>query len=109
MQIRVVYFEGCPHADEARRRLVEVLGADGAVEMRCVADAAEAEREQLHGSPTILIDGIDPFIPQGVAPMASWSCRLFDTESGPAGVPSLAQLRTALQRARLATTESPPY
>ena len=92
-------------ADEARRRLAEVLGDDSTVEMRCVADAGDAEREHLNGSPTILIDGIDPF---GVAPTASWSCRLFDTESGPAGVPSLTQLRTALQRARLATTESPP-
>lgn len=98
MQTLVVYFEGCPHAEEARRRLVEVLGEDSLVEMRCVADAGDAEREHLHGSPTILIDGVDPFIAQGVAPLASWSCRLYDTESGPAGVPSVAQLRTALQR-----------
>jgi hypothetical protein len=99
VQIRVVYFEGCPHADEARRRLLEVLGDGSAIEMRCVADASEAEREHLHGSPTILIDGIDPFIAQGAAPTASWSCRLYDTETGPAGVPSLAQLRAALHRA----------
>ena len=94
-----MYFEGCPHADEARRRLVEILGDDSMVEMRCVADVDEAEREHLHGSPTILIDGIDPFIAPGVAPAVSWSCRLYNTESGPAGVPSLALLRSALKLA----------
>lgn len=98
VQVQVVYFEGCPHADEARRRLVEILGDDSMLEMRCVADADEAEREHLHGSPTT-IDGIDPFVAPGVAPSVGWSCRLYDTESGPAGVPSLAQFCAALKLA----------
>lgn len=96
VQVRLVYFEGCPNADEARRRLVEVLGDDSTLEMRCVSDLEEAEREHMHGSPTILIDGIDAFITFGVESAVSWSCRLYETESGPAGVPSLTQLRAAV-------------
>ena len=49
------------------------------------------------GSPTILINGIDPFAqPQQTPGLA---CRLYPTPDGPAGVPSLPELRRALQLA----------
>lgn len=49
------------------------------------------------GSPTFLIDGVDPFAEPG-APIGM-ACRIYSTKDGPAGVPDLAQLRAALVRA----------
>jgi hypothetical protein len=47
------------------------------------------------GSPTLLVDGVDPFAAAHQAP--SLSCRLYTDETGGiCGAPSLAQLRTAL-------------
>lgn len=60
-----------------------------------VADQAEAERSAFNGSPTILIDGRDPFAEPGATP--SLSCRIYRTSHGPAGAPGLDQLRKALQ------------
>jgi hypothetical protein len=49
----------------------------------------------MHGSPTVLVDGRDPFAAPGTP--ASVSCRLYQDEAGRAlGVPSLARLRQAL-------------
>lgn len=46
------------------------------------------------GSPTILVDGRDPF-PTAVP--AGPTCRRYETEAGPDGAPSIAQLVTILK------------
>ena len=52
----------------------------------------------MHGSPTLLIDGVDPFAVPGQPP--SMSCRLYRDDDGQAsGAPSAGQLRQALERA----------
>jgi len=49
----------------------------------------------MHGSPTVLVDGRDPFAAPGTP--ASVSCRLYQDEGGRAqGAPSLTRLRQAL-------------
>ena len=49
----------------------------------------------MHGSPTILVDGVDPFGAPGAA--ASLSCRLYRNSEGHAdGAPSVGQLRQAI-------------
>ena len=63
------------------------------VEVDSVDDAAAAG---MHGSPTILIDGTDPFTPAGGE--VSLSCRLFRTGDGVEGAPSLAELVAALSK-----------
>ncbi|MDW6062831.1 hypothetical protein SAZ11_38580 [Streptomyces sp. FXJ1.4098] len=62
-----------------------------------VGDQAEAERFGFTGSPTILIDGRDPFAEPGTAPPLA--CRIYPSCTGPAGAPGLDQLRRALQAA----------
>jgi hypothetical protein len=64
------------------------------------------------GSPTLLVDGVDPFAVPGAA--ANLTCRLYRDETGDAsGAPSVAQLRHALGLAavpvdaRLAEDEDP--
>ena len=63
-----------------------------------IADEREAAASGMHGSPTLLIDGVDPFGPPDQRP--SLSCRLYRDAAGrPAGAPSVAALRQALETA----------
>lgn len=73
-------------------------GAD--VRRRQVADERQAAEAGMHGSPTLLIDGVDPFGAPDQAP--SLSCRLYRDEAGrPGGAPSVQALRQALAAAGL--------
>ena len=52
----------------------------------------------MHGSPTLLIDGVDPFAELGQPP--GMSCRLYrDDEGRTSGAPSVGQLRHAIEQA----------
>lgn len=95
MQVELQYFEGCPNwrtADERLRALAEEFGF--VLAYREVETPEEAEQLTFRGSPTILVDGRDPFAvgnePVGLA------CRIYPTPDGPAGAPTVAALRTAL-------------
>lgn len=55
-----------------------------------VETVEEAERLGFRGSPTILIDGVDPFAVGDESP--GIFCRVYQTETGPDGSPSVAQL-----------------
>lgn len=96
MRIEVLTVADCPNVRPALERISAALvGRPAAVELIEVADEAEAARRGMCGSPTILIDGIDPFAPPGAVP--SLSCRLYrDTAGRVAGAPSEADLRQAL-------------
>ena len=83
----------CPHRTEMLARLEQALamtGTDAEIQERIVADAAEAAETGMHGSPTILIDGRDPFAIEPVE--ASLSCRLYHSEAGMEGAPSMEAL-----------------
>ena len=78
-------------------RLLQTLSgrSDVAVEHHIVLDEVEAARHGMTGSPTLLIDGVDPFAVPGQAP--NLSCRLYLDEHGAvSGAPSVHQLRAAL-------------
>ncbi|HEX2646747.1 MAG TPA: thioredoxin family protein [Candidatus Dormibacteraeota bacterium] len=98
MKITIQYFDGCPHwqlADARVRRTLEVMHvSDADVEYQLVDSPEAAEQVGFHGSPTILIDGRDPFL-VGNEPVGL-SCRVFQTEAGPHGGPTEAQLQKAL-------------
>jgi len=55
----------------------------------------EAERLRFVGSPTLLLDGQDPFAAQ-TAGSFGLSCRIYRTPEGPAGSPTTEQLREVL-------------
>ena len=97
-QVTVQYFDGCPNWELADQRLGALRDElDLTITYRRVDTPAEAERVGFRGSPTLLVDGIDPFAtdddPAGLA------CRVYDTPDGPQGAPTIDQLRRALQRA----------
>ena len=95
MKLELLYFDGCPHWEVAAERLESVAARRGlVVERRIVADAEEAQAARFRGSPTILIDGRDPFA-SGNETFAL-TCRLYATPDGPAGSPTIEQLEAAL-------------
>lgn len=98
MKVRLVYFDGCPNWREAeqvvRAALRDVGLPEQSVDLQRVESPEDAERMSFQGSPTVMIDGEDPFA-DPFAPVGLM-CRLYRTEDGLAGVPSREQLVEAL-------------
>ncbi|WP_019146646.1 DF family (seleno)protein [Aeromicrobium massiliense] len=97
MRIQLLYFDDCPNWEVTHSRLRQVLDAmrlGAEVETVLVNTPEQAERWNFHGSPTILIDGQDPFAQPG-APVGL-SCRLYQTPAGLEGSPTGDQLAEAL-------------
>ncbi|MCZ7532391.1 MAG: thioredoxin family protein [Acidimicrobiia bacterium] len=90
----VQYFDGCPHWTLARDR-IKTAAEKSSVTLRFeqIETIEKAAETGFRGSPTILIDGSDPFgeadAPVGLA------CRTYRTEAGSEGSPSVTQLRAA--------------
>jgi hypothetical protein len=101
MNVTLRYFEGCPHWRTAHDRLREALRAEGMADVEPVLERVEtpedAERLQSIGSPTIIIDGRDPFA--GAEAAFGLTCRVYQTPEGLAGSPTPDQLRGALRSA----------
>ena len=123
-EVTICYFDGCPHWQQVNERLRSlravalemvfgaVVGPSGLgwihesevmtylaelgflLRHELVATVEDAEAASFRGSPTILIDGRDPFA-RGDEPVGL-SCRIYQTPNGPAGSPTDAQLREVL-------------
>lgn len=97
MDVVLQYFPDCPNWRIAAERLGEAVrsvGWDGhSVRYQVVSSPEEAEEVGFAGSPTILIDGRDPF---GDEVAVGFSCRVYRTESGADAAPSVDQLRAVL-------------
>ena len=94
-RLQLLYFPECPHwrvADERLREVARPLGMS--IEYRLVTTTEEADRVSFRGSPTILIDGVDPFA-VGDEPIGL-SCRINRTPDGYAGSPTAAQIEAVL-------------
>ena len=100
MELTLLTVPACPHAAVfEERRAAALAGHPGTViHRREVADEREAAEAGMHGSPTLLIDGVDPFAAPGRPP--SLSCRLYRDAAGHAGgAPPVDALRRVLERA----------
>lgn len=97
MDLTVLTVPDCPNVRLLQERLAQVLEGRGDVPVsrHVIADEEEAARRGMHGSPTILVDGIDPFAEPGE--LASVSCRLYrDSDGNVDGAPSVSQLRQGI-------------
>ena len=98
MKVQLLYFDGCPNWHETDDRLREALQAVGsggvAVEHILVSTQEQAVELSFHGSPSVLVDGVDPFAAPG-APVGL-ACRLYRTASGSSGAPTVEQLVAVL-------------
>jgi len=98
MNVQLLYFNDCPSYQMAEKLLREVLSAEGRsdpIEMIEIKDEADVRRWKFIGSPTIRIDGIDPF-DQGTSNIGM-ECRVFNTPDGLRGWPTKSMLVEALQ------------
>lgn len=96
MDVTLLYFEDCPNwkITEGHLSVLAQEVPDLGISHHLVDTPEEAERVGFRGSPSILLDGVDVFADPD-APVG-WSCRVYQTPAGPAGSPTLDQLREAL-------------
>ena len=97
MDVSLLYFDGCPNHHDTRALLNVLLdeaGWDGAIQMVNVDSAERAEELEFRGSPTVLLNGNDPFL-DTEAPFGL-SCRIYLTDEGYRGTPSEQGLRAAI-------------
>lgn len=95
----LLHVDGCPNWQEAHSRVQQALRETGASEDAVTVHRVQTD-EQAHqlsfrGSPTVLVNGYDPFAdpsaPVGLA------CRVYRTAAGLAGAPSVEELSAALR------------
>lgn len=102
-EVTLLYVDHCPSYSLAADRLRTAITRAGIdaprVTWRPVHDIRSAAAAGFAGSPTLLINGVDPF-PQP-ASVDGLCCRLYSTEEGLSGAPTVDQLVAAL-RAHLA-------
>lgn len=107
MLLTVLSVPECPNVDLLLARLSAVLGSSEiSPKVIVIEDEEEARRWHMPGSPTLLIDGVDPFA--GEADRPSLSCRLHrGPDGGVSGTPSVAELRSVLVGSDAASDASP--
>ncbi len=97
MDITVQHFNDCPNwltTVERIQQVVEQTGATATVRLQLITTPEAAEAHSFRGSPTVLIDGFDPFA-DADAPVGL-SCRVYTTPDGLAGSPTIDQIAGAI-------------
>jgi hypothetical protein len=97
VNVTFLYFESCPNWKIANAALAQAATLESRTLMiryQTVETSEAAEALEFRGSPTILIDGVDPFAapddPIGL------SCRVYRSGGSVEGGPSIDQIRAAL-------------
>jgi hypothetical protein len=100
MKVEILYFDGCPNWRDAADRVREAATAIGLpdieIEVRPITSDAEAAGSAFAGSPTILVDGVDAF--DDAVQLTELACRIYRTEAGAAGLPTVDQVAASLRR-----------
>lgn len=96
MDVTLLYFEGCPNW-RTTAGILDDLSAELGFEVskELVVDDADAAERRFRGSPTVLIDGVDPFADEEGPPIG-FACRIYSTPDGLRGSPTADMLRDAL-------------
>lgn len=94
--ITIQYFDDCPNWRRLEQLLLQLKagGADINLNYQIIDTPEKAERAGFRGSPSVLIDGTDPFANDGDP--VGLQCRVYVTEDGYAPAPSLRQLEEAI-------------
>ncbi|HEY0690984.1 MAG TPA: hypothetical protein VGD71_18340 [Kribbella sp.] len=96
MKLEVLHVPDCPNLPPLLERLGQVT--DLPVTTRVIESDTDAARFGMAGSPTLLIDEVDPFAAAGACGV---SCRLYRDDGGRiVAAPSVEQLRDAITAAR---------
>ena len=107
VDVELLVVPDCPNASGAHDLLRSCLRDAGLastpVRVSVIDSERAAEQRGFVGSPTILIDGVDPFAEAGQQP--ALACRVYPGPAGPSGLPPADRVRTALVNA--ASTSRP--
>jgi hypothetical protein len=102
VDVTLVYFDDCPNWRLAEARLREVVAEIGdpsiTVTYQRIPGGEQTGGAAIGGSPTVLMDGVDPFAVTG-GPVGL-ACRLYPGAGRTEGAPTVDQLRVALSRRR---------
>ncbi|GAC78420.1 hypothetical protein SAMN04488550_2402 [Gordonia malaquae] len=101
MQVEILYFEACPNWEETLSRVREAAAIVGCeIDIRCrpISSDAEASASLLAGSSTVLVDGSDAF--DDAVQVDELACRVYRTDSGFAGSPTVEHLVSVLRARR---------
>jgi hypothetical protein len=98
MKVEILHFDGCPTYRATENTLKQVLaekGIEAEVELVAVNSDEEARRLRFPGSPTIRVDGRDPF---HTPEREDWRlvCQVYATPEGLMGSPTAQMLKAAL-------------
>lgn len=100
MKIEVLYFAACPHhlpAMEIVRETLNSLDRQDEIRQTEIRTLAEAEAMGFVGSPSIRINGVDIEPWARTTTAFGLSCRTYLHGSQRRGVPSMQQLRRAME------------
>jgi hypothetical protein len=100
LELTLLTVPDCRNAAAFEERLAAALAdrPDVIVRRREIVGEREAAEARMYGSPTLLINGVDPFAALDQGP--GLACRLYRDAAGRhAGVPSVEALRRALEQA----------
>jgi hypothetical protein len=97
-RVTLLYFDDCPNwrTTQADLQRLAVEGLDLEVQLQQVETHEQAVQLGFMGSPSILVDGVDPFAVEGSSP--GLSCRVYPSAAGLRGSPTLDDLRAVLDR-----------
>lgn len=97
MKVVLQYFDSCPgwqKADSHLQSVIESADLDIKIEYQRIETLENAQRFEFAGSPTVLIDGQDPWADDQLR--VGLSCRTYPTPEGLQPSPTRAQIETAL-------------
>jgi hypothetical protein len=109
VEVELLWWAGCPSAEEAIELVREEMGAAGLrpseLEVREIVDDDDARRERFIGSPTIRVDGRDVQEP-GDEPVGL-TCRVYRLRDGRiSALPDRQDIAAALAAAEGRRTET---
>ncbi len=100
MNVKVLYIGGCPNSKRFIAEVSKLARDRKDISFEAVLVDAEnlAQMKNFHGSPTLLIDDLDPFYTAGSSNVAEGlTCRVYlDQEGKLVGSPSRAELELVL-------------
>lgn len=101
MEVSLLYIRDCPNRSLAQARLGEALArigqSDHAIDLVLISSVGDADGLHFKGSPTILVDGVDPWAPPGPA-LGGLACRMYRIDGQASGAPSVEEIVQALTR-----------
>ncbi|MFC2064790.1 thioredoxin family protein [Chloroflexota bacterium] len=98
MKIDLLYFDDCPSWKIGLENLKAALSAEGLqadIQLIQVANNEDADRYKFLGSPSFLVNGVDPWSEE--REQYNLSCRVYPTPQGMRGAPSVDMLREKLR------------